>query len=70
MSKEKYVYKKQTDIIKRKKKLGLTNRDIGNAIGIPPGTISGKLAGFSPLRFRERQAINRFFEMYERGLVG
>jgi len=54
------AYRIQEDLLNRRYELGVTNRDIGNAIGMAPGTLGPKLNGFSPLYEDERAAITKY----------
>jgi len=49
------IYQRQTELIERKRRIGWTNRECGNAIGCPPGVASSKLNGFILLTNEERR---------------
>jgi hypothetical protein len=60
------IFEKQTDLIERKKPLGWTNREIGNAIGCSPSVASSKLNGFIVLTPEERRKLEKAFAIAER----
>jgi hypothetical protein len=51
------LYQRQRDLIERKRRIGWTNRECGNAIGCPPGVASSKLNGFIILSDEERRRL-------------
>ena len=51
------LYEKQTELLERKKRLGLTHRDLANVLQMPPSTIANKLSGFIPLSPGERRRL-------------
>jgi len=59
------VYQKETEIIARKSRLGLTHRDLANALRMPPSTIANKLAGFIPLSSDERKRLEAYLNDVE-----
>jgi cyanate lyase len=62
------TYEREDDLVARKTRLGLTNRELGNALGVAPSTVASKLCGFAPLTPEERRALNRFLDECERRL--
>jgi hypothetical protein len=53
------IYQQQYDLLERKRRLGWTNREVGNALGIAPGVASSKLNGFIVLTEEERRRLER-----------
>lgn len=51
------LYEKQTGLILGLRGCGLGIRDVANALGEPPGTVSGRLNGYLPLTPENRIAI-------------
>ena len=60
------IFQKQIDLIERKRKLGWTNREVANALGVAPGVASSKLNGFIILTSSERMIIERAFNEEEK----
>ena len=58
------------ELISRVKRCGLTMREIGAAINDNPSTVSGRLWGYSPLDYRQRQKIIQLCIERERQAVG
>lgn len=59
------VYEQETELKLRKKRAGLTDRDLANAAGISPAMIRHKMNGFALLTVHERQLIISVIEMAE-----
>lgn len=53
------LYEKQIDLIEAKNRAGLTNRELANALGCSPGTVSAKLGGFCTLTTQERLLVEK-----------
>lgn len=51
------IFQKQTDLLERKRHIGWTNREVGNALGVAPGVASSKLNGFIILTSEERRRL-------------
>jgi len=51
------TYEPELILATRARNAGLTSRDIANCLGLHPGSVRGKLAGFSRLTESERTAI-------------
>ena len=60
------IYQRQTDLIERKRRIGWTNRECGNAMGCPPGVASSKLNGFILLSNEERKRLENAMAEAER----
>jgi cyanate lyase len=61
------IYQKEAELLERKTRLGLTHRDLANALQMPPSTIANKLAGFIPLSNEERKRLEKFLSEREAG---
>jgi len=60
------TYQKDTELITSYRQAGLTIRDLANLLQMAPGTVSGKLAGFStPLDYSQRKKV---LELCERAV--
>lgn len=59
------IYEMELKFMERRKALGLTNRDLANAIGIKPSTLASKLSGYSPFHKEERIALNDYLTRME-----
>ena len=59
------VYQQQFDLLERKRRLGWTNREVGNALGIAPGVASSKLNGFIVFTPEERRRLESAMETAE-----
>ena len=59
------IYEKQADLLERKRLLGWTNREVGNALGVAPGVASSKLNGFIILTDEERRQLKRAMDEAE-----
>ncbi len=53
------IFEKQADLLERKRQIGWTNREVGNAIGVAPGVASSKLNGFIVLTSEERRILEK-----------
>jgi len=53
------IYEKQVDLIALKNQAGITTRELANAVGCSPATVSAKLCGFVILTVQERLIIER-----------
>ena len=51
------MYPIQNDFKDRMRRVGMTGHDLSTAISMPPGTVSTKLNGYSPLTQEEHYAI-------------
>jgi hypothetical protein len=51
------IFERQMDLLERKRLLGWTNREVGNALGVAPGVASSKLNGFIILTTDERRRL-------------
>lgn len=51
------MYAPETDLIKRRRVVGLTNQRLGMILGRPASTVSAKLRGYAPLTEDERRLI-------------
>jgi len=60
------IFERQEDLIARKRGLGWTNREVGNALGIAPGVASSKLNGFIILTANERRQLEAAFDKAEK----
>ena len=60
------IFQRQTDLIERKRALGWTNREVGNALGVAPGVASSKLNGFIILTSGERRQFERAMDEAEK----
>jgi len=60
------IFQRQTDLIERKRALGWTNREVGNALGVAPGVASSKLNGFIILTSGERRQLERAMDEAEK----
>jgi transcriptional regulator with XRE-family HTH domain len=60
------AWEKDKELCDRKTRAGLTNRDLANATGMPPSTVSSKLCGFAPMSYAERCAIIEAIERAEK----
>jgi len=59
------VYQRQLDLLDRKRRLGWTNREVGNALDVAPGVASSKLNGFILLTSEERRRLERAMDLAE-----
>jgi cyanate lyase len=59
------IFERQQDLLEKKKRLGWTNREVGNALGVAPGVASSKLNGFIILSADERRKLERAMEAAE-----
>ena len=53
------IFEKQADLLERKRQIGWTNREVGNAIGVAQGVASSKLNGFIVLTSEERRILEK-----------
>jgi|GEM_PF-1772714 hypothetical protein len=60
------IFERQEDLIARKRGLGWTNREVGNALGVAPGVASSKLNGFIILTANERRQLEAAFNEAEK----
>ena len=60
------IYEMETLFMERRKNLGLTNRDLANAVGIKPSTLASKLSGYSPFHSEERKQLEKFLTFHEK----
>ena len=52
------IYERDVELITRYKAAGLTVRELANCLAMPPGTVAGKINGFSePLNYQQRKAV-------------
>jgi hypothetical protein len=54
---EMMIFQRQVDLLERKRLLGWTNRECGNALSVAPGVASSKLNGFIILTDNERRRL-------------
>jgi hypothetical protein len=59
------MYMPKADLLERKRKLGWTNREIGNLLNCAPGVASSKLNGFLILKDEEDRLLRDAFENEE-----
>ena len=59
------IYEMELHFMERRNKLGLTNRDLANAVGIKPSTLASKLSGYSPFHKEERIKLNDYLTLKE-----
>lgn len=60
------MYAKRGDLIDRRNRAGLTNRELAAALREPPGTTAGRLCGFAPLTPQQEGVIVSTIENRER----
>ena len=60
------IYEKEEKYMSRRNKLGVTNRDLANAIGIKPSTLASKMSGYSPFHNDERKLLETYFAKTEK----
>jgi len=53
------IFERQVDLLERKRRLGWTNREVGNVLGTAPGVASSKLNGFIVLTSEERRVLEK-----------
>lgn len=59
------IYERHAQLIERKNKLGWTNRECGNAMGISPAMAGSKLNGFCVLTSDERRKLEQAMAVAE-----
>ena len=59
------IFQRQEDLLERKRRLGWTNREVGNALGVAPGVASSKLNGFIILTAEERRRLEKAMDIAE-----
>jgi cyanate lyase len=59
------IFQRELQLLERKRKLGWTNREVGNALGVAPGVASSKLNGFIVFPDEERRRLERAMEAEE-----
>ena len=60
------IFQRQVDLLERKRRIGWTNREVGNALGVAPGVASSKLNGFIILNADERRRLEAVFDEVEK----
>lgn len=60
------IYEMETDYMHKRNELGLTNRDLANAVGIKPSTLASKMSGYSPFHDDERKLLETYLAEVEK----
>ena len=55
------LFQRQAELIERKRRLGWTNREVANALGVSPAVASAKLNGFCVFTAEDRRILTTAF---------